>query len=165
VSWWERGAAGAAAAIALSGCWRAPGGNPNRNGHNGLEDGLSDEAMSTMTEAWQAPGNESSPVIVGDRVYSVGPQMRAVDVSTGAVAWQVPDAPTWESFEVLFEDNKLLVNSGSRRLGSRPAGTTATPAIGSAGPVCRRAMWRPSAVRRLSCRRSRAVPIPWACTP
>lgn len=98
--------------MVLAGCWPVPGGSASRNGHNAVENLIDLASAPTMAEAWQAPGTRFySPVIVGQRVYVAGNQMRAIDVATGAVVWQYPENPTLSDRGLLYVDGELLARS------------------------------------------------------
>lgn len=109
-------AAAAGMGLLMAGCWPAPGGNANRDGHNGLETEISVTSAPSMAESWQAPGSAGfSPTIVGQRVYVAGDQLRAIDIETGAVLWQRPESPSLGGLGLFYADGELLVRSQPAR--------------------------------------------------
>ena len=98
----------------LGGCWLAPGGGPNRNGHNGVETVIGIDSAADMTEAWQAAVSWMTPppVVFGQHVYAtIGGEVIAREVRTGKAVWthHLYDA---QAFDMFVHDGMLLVIEG-----------------------------------------------------
>src|SRR4029450_11399277 len=55
-------------AVALAGCWPAPGGGPDRQGFNPFETAISPANVAQLEPAWSAPtdlGAVEDPVVAG----------------------------------------------------------------------------------------------------
>jgi outer membrane protein assembly factor BamB len=107
--------AGLAGLVALlGGCWVAPGGGPNRNGHNGVETLVGIDSAADMTEAWQAPVGwpPPSPVVFGRYVYStMAGEVIAREVATGTTGWTHP-LYEMQAIDMFVDDGTLLVVEG-----------------------------------------------------
>ena len=98
----------------LGGCWLAPGGGPNRNGHNGVETVIGIDTAADMTEAWHATDAwlPPPPVVFGRYVYSTtGGEVIAREVGTGTTIWTqyLYEA---QALAMFIRDGTLLVVEG-----------------------------------------------------
>ena len=85
----------AGACVALSGCWLAPGGGPDRNGHNEIEASIGLVTAPTLAEAWSTAGSYpvfGPPTVFGSRVFLSTDDVRTFDVSSGEMLWNHPEA-------------------------------------------------------------------------
>jgi len=107
----------------LGGCWVAPGGSPNRNGHNGVETVIGIDSAADMTETWQGPVGwpPPPPIVFGRFVYStLAGGLIARDVTTGDTVWTHPPYEV-QVFDMFVQDGQLLVVSGGAPM-SEPIG-------------------------------------------
>ena len=86
--------------LGLSGCWLQPGYGPERQNSNPLEEGLTEDTLGGLHEAWAAPVAVplgSQPLVTGVAVYLGGVHgtgegstftVLAVNRSTGAPRWR-----------------------------------------------------------------------------
>lgn len=85
-----------AAAVALAGCWPAPGQGPDRRGFNSLERSLTIDNVGTLQPEWDVPaaGGQVRGLVAsnGVLVANTGPYVRAFSMSTGALRWSVGPA-------------------------------------------------------------------------
>ena len=87
---WVRGVATAAAAVALAGCWPAPGQGPHRQGYNPFERTLTIDNVTTLQPEWDVTGLGSNLVTADGVVVSAGGNtMGGFDVATGTSRWTV----------------------------------------------------------------------------
>ena len=94
---WKRVPVPLMAMVLLSGCWLQPGYGAHRSGHNGLEAGLTEANVATLTEAWSVTvgaGPVDAPVVSGFGVHAVsGPFLASYKLSDGAEIWRVDVGP------------------------------------------------------------------------
>jgi outer membrane protein assembly factor BamB len=85
-------------ALALAGCWPAPGQGPDRRSHNPVETRLGVDTVGDMTELWRAStggaGDAGPPVVSGTGVHVTDTtQLVTFDVATGVRRWSTPEEP------------------------------------------------------------------------
>lgn len=85
-------------ALALAGCWPAPGQGPDRRSHNPVETRLGVDTVGDLTELWRAStgwaGDVGPPVVSGAGVHVTDTsQLVTFDVATGARRWATPEEP------------------------------------------------------------------------
>ena len=93
-----RGARGIAtavvAALALGGCWPAPGQNADRTAHNAFEQRITPVTVADLAEAWTVDLGltATDPVASAGRVHVVSSSctLSTVDAATGAYRWSQP---------------------------------------------------------------------------
>ena len=88
---WVRGVAAAVAAVALAGCWPAPGQGPDGTGFNPFETRLTIDNVSTLATEWEVAAGASNLVAAdGVLMAGVGGGLTAYDIATGAPVWTKP---------------------------------------------------------------------------
>jgi outer membrane protein assembly factor BamB len=113
-----------AVALALAGCWYAPGQGPNRTGHNPFESEITPETVVDLTEQWTAAtddGGLGPPVVSNVAVHvAAGQSYYGFDVATGARLWKHtrpnPGIPV-SLGQPVADGDRLLVGSGIPNLG------------------------------------------------
>lgn len=105
-----------AAALAMSGCWPAPGQGPDRQAHNAVEEGFDATTVSGFTELWTATTDETGPRGVSHPILSEGGGVHvtsthsvyAFDAATGALRWvETPDPTLYDQVDTeVFSDDR-----------------------------------------------------------
>ena len=89
---------GVLASLALSACWPAPNGHPDRTGHNPSESTLTTATVGGLAPRWDVAGGGEIIATVGavfqNTLSSEGaPGVRRLDSATGDIEWSVPVTP------------------------------------------------------------------------
>lgn len=108
-------------AAALSGCWLQLGAGSANTRHNGLEDELTRDNVTTLAEDWRAPIDSSvtEPIVSGSRVFVTNRDYDDSGETLRVLAAQAYDRGTGE----LLWERSLLPSDGSA-----VRGDVATPA-------------------------------------
>lgn len=78
--------------LLLAACWPAPGGGPDRRGHNRFETAVDTDTIGELEHLWTADLGrvESEPVLSGGRLYvHNGATLFGLEAATGEEVWSV----------------------------------------------------------------------------
>jgi outer membrane protein assembly factor BamB len=129
-------------ALALTGCWRVPGGNADRTAHNPFESSFTPASVGDLEPAWVAdlgPGAAGAVMIDSGGVFvRVGSEVSRLQLADGTEAWTwslPPDVPDFTSVgEPLVVGGRVLIGYGLGNLGGHWFGTAVDPATGATAP-------------------------------
>jgi len=139
-----RAAGVGAVALALAGCWYAPGQGPDRAGHNPFETQITAATVDDLTEQWTATTDEGAvqdPVVSKAGVHVVaGVSYYGFDTGDGGRMWkdEVPpdQAPFLSASPPITDGDRVLLGRGFGNLGGSWTSEWLDAATGSslAGP-------------------------------
>jgi outer membrane protein assembly factor BamB len=125
-------------AVALAGCWPAPGAGPDRQGFNRFETAISPANVAQLEPAWSAPtdlGAVEDPVVAGGTVHvTSGVSLYGFDVGTGNRRWKKDlDFPSVVEFmgQPFVDGQELLTGEGHGNLGGNYHTNRIDPATGT----------------------------------
>jgi outer membrane protein assembly factor BamB len=125
-----RAAAVGAAALALAGCWPAPGQGPDRQSNNTLETRITFHSAPSLAEDWTVDTGDASagaPIVSPDGVHVRGGTiLHALAPPDGAERWtfdpEVP-APVGQMSDPIWEGGRVFVGYGFPNLGGNWEGS------------------------------------------
>lgn len=106
-------------AVALAGCWPAPGQGSDRRSHNPVETRLGVDTVGDLSELWRAStggGAVGPPVVSGTGVHATDTtQLVTFDVATGARRWATPEEPLPQPVVAppIVDGNRVLFTWGT----------------------------------------------------
>jgi outer membrane protein assembly factor BamB len=112
----------AVAAVALVGCWPAPGQGPDRQSHNAAETVIDVESVAALDEAWTAElgAGVGAPIVSPSGVHArAGSILHTLDASDGGELWSfdgTTPVPTLMS-DPIWWDGQVFVGYGYGNLG------------------------------------------------
>lgn len=113
-----------AVALALAGCWYAPGQGPDRTGHNPFESEITIETVGDLTEQWTATTDEGGvqePIVSNAGAHVVaGTAFYGFNARTGARMWRdaLPEpGPPFFAANPISDGNRVLTGRGYGNLG------------------------------------------------
>jgi outer membrane protein assembly factor BamB len=119
-----RAVAVGAAALALAGCWPAPGQGPDRQSNNPFETTITVDSVASLAEDWSADLGEvaaGAPIVSPAGVHAQGGSvLHTLAPSDGAERWtfdpEVP-APVGQMSDPVWQDGQVFAGYGYGNLG------------------------------------------------
>lgn len=125
-------------AVALAGCWTAPGQGPGRQSHNPFESVITVDSVASLAEAWTVDTGEAevgAPVVSSKGVVARGGTiMYTLAPADGHEVWRFDGstgAPTSTMSDPIFADGRIFVGYGYPNLGGRWYAKTLDAATGA----------------------------------